>query len=351
MSNTPDKVLILGCGTIGQIKARLWLSLGVTVYLHDTNPARVDRLLAEIDGLIRLKDNTDGFIVDISTPSDQHASSLSWVFENIPHPKMILIEKPICTNSRDKARINQLLRDHRHVPVYVNESYFWSSALNWLLNRLQDGNEKITSVKVNLSKNRLADAATGRFFDKELEAYGIEVPHVLAVLQKLGFGKLDVVESTIYREKDNFINQGVHIALTDTNNRLIIIDSFLGDFIVQSEGVAQNALMRQIVITTDSGSYYHISFDPAPNEPRFKSVITVNNTERVVLEDDHLRKHLEHVRTNSVDAAMKHFLSPANSMKIYDFLDTLYCSKVEKEYIPDDVVNYDNEVGEKAGVI
>ncbi len=351
MRGAPDKVLILGCGTIGQIKAGLWLSLGADVYLYDTNPMQVNKLLAIDERLKRFQHDTDGCIVDISTPSNQHASSLSWALETIQNPKTILIEKPICTNPSDKALINQLLRDHKHVPVYVNESYFWSSALDWLLSRLLAANERIASININLSKNRLADAKIGRFFDKELESYGIEVPHALAVLQKLGFDKLEVVENTIYRDKENFVNQGVHIALSDVNNHTIMIDSFLGDFMVQGDQVVQNTFMRQVIVITDEGNSYHISFDPAPNERRFKSVIIVNDAERIVLEDDHLRKHLECIQAGNLDAVMRHFLSPANSMSIYDFLDTLCRSKVEEEYIPDDVANYYSEVGERAGVI
>lgn len=160
-----------------------------------------------------------------------------------------------------------------------------------------------------------------------------------------------MVENTIYRDKENFVNQGVHIALSDVNDRKIMIDSFLGDFMIQNDHVMQNSLTRQIAITTDKENSYHISFDPAPNERRFKSVIIVNDAERIVLEDDHLRKHLGYIQAGNLDAAMRHFLSPANSMSIYDFLDTLYRSKVEEEYIPNDVANYYSEVGERAGVI
>ena len=77
----------------------------------------------------------------------------------------------------------------------------------------------------------------------------------------------------------------------------------------------------------------------------------INDAERIVLEDDHLRKHLECIQAGNLDAVMRYFLSPANSMSIYDLLDTLYRSKFEEECIPDDVANYYSEVGERAGVI
>lgn len=131
MRYCPNKVLVLGCGAIGQIKAELWLSLGLEVYLYDTNPSQIDRLLAKDTRLKRFQqDNIGGFIVDISTPSNQHASSLRWTFNTLKNPSIILIEKPICTNINDKATVTRLLNKHKGVSVYVNESYFWSSALD-----------------------------------------------------------------------------------------------------------------------------------------------------------------------------------------------------------------------------
>lgn len=352
MLNKLNKVLILGCGTIGRIKSGLWLSLGMDVYLHDTSPSQVGKLLKTDVRLKRFQQGeANGFIVDISTPSDQHASSLQWAFEAIKNPMTVLVEKPICTNTSDKAIINRLLDKYKDVPIYVNESYFWSLALDWLLGRLHANNDRIVSIEVNLSKNRLADARAGRFFDRELESYGIEIPHVIAILQKLGvdISRLRVLRNTLYRSDIDFLNQGVNLVLLDTNGATIKIDSFLGNFMIHENEKAPNNLTRWLIVKTDKQNTYHILFDPVPNEQRFKSVITINGDERIVLEDNHLRKHLQQVQFGAMDNIMKQYLSPANSIAIYDFLERLYDGKIE-DYISNAVVQY-NEVGERTGVI
>lgn len=348
MRYCPNKVLVLGCGAIGQIKAGLWLSLGLEVYLYDTNPSQMDRLLAKDTRLKRFRqDNIGGFIVDISTPSNQHASSLRWTFNTLKNPSIILIEKPICTNINDKATVTRLLNKHKGVSVYVNESYFWSSALDWLLNRLHENNENILSIEIDLSKNRLFDARAGRFFDRELESYGIELPHAIAVLQKLGvdISRLIVLENTLYRSDVNLLNQGVSLVLSTINGVTIKIDSFLGNFMIREGKKAPNRLSRVLTVTTNKQNIYHILFDPAPNEQRFKSVIAINGSDRIVLEDDHLRKHLQKVHCGEITKVMRQFLSPVNSLAIYDFLEKLYSSKVE-DYISDSIIQY-NEVGEQ----
>ena len=344
--------MILGCGTIGQIKAGLWLSLGANVYLYDTSPAQIDKLLKTDKRLQRFNQQQMGdFTVDISTPSDQHASSLLWAFETIKNPRIILLEKPICTNANDRAVINRLLSIHGSVPVYVNESYFWSSALDWLSNRLHINDEKIVSIEINLSKNRLADTRAGRFFDRDLESYGIEVPHAIAILQRLGvdIDGLRVGANKMYRSENDSFNQGVHLMLSDMSSRIIKIDSFLGDFMIQTGEKIQNSLTRWLIVETDKQNKYHVLFDPVPNEQRFKSVITINDNERVVLDDDHLRRHLKHVQLGELNDAMKQHLSPANSIAIYDLLEKLYANKTE-DYVSDVVIQY-SKMGERAGVV
>lgn len=142
----------------------------------------------------------------------------------------------------------------------------------------------------------------------------------------------------------NLLNQGVSLVLSTINGVTIKIDSFLGNFMIREGKKAPNRLSRVLTVTTNKQNIYHILFDPAPNEQRFKSVIAINGSDRIVLEDDHLRKHLQKVHCGEITKVMRQFLSPANSLAIYDFLEKLYSSKVE-DYISDSIIQY-NEVGE-----
>lgn len=348
MQCLPRKVLILGCGTIGQSKAELWLSLGAEVYLHDINPLQLDKLLSTNIGFIRYSHQAvSGLIVDISTPSDQHASSLLWTLETITSLSTLLVEKPICTNSTDKNLIKKLLMKYKSVPIYVNESYYWSSALDWLQNQIAINKEEITSIQISLSKNRVADTRAGRFFDYELETYGIEIPHAIAILQKLGIDihSLRTETNTLYRSTNISTNQGAHVHLMDNNDRSIVIESFLGDFIIKNGSKAENSLNRWLVVRTNKNNKYHVSFDPLPGEPRYKSAVIVNNAEKVIFEDDHLRKHLEKVMTHTIDTKMKHYLSPKNSLLIYDLLKQLYESRLEELISDEELKVYEVEKG------
>ncbi len=351
MLSRPYKVLILGCGTIGQIKAGLWLSLGADVYLHDTSSSQVNRLLKTDKRLQRFgQQQLDNLTVDISTPSDQHAASISWIYQNIKSPRTILVEKPICTNADDRAVINRLLNKYKSVPVYVNESYFWSSALDMISDRLHTNDEKIISIKINLSKNRLADTRAGRFFDRELESYGIEIPHAIAILQKLGIDidELSVSTNIMYRGGDVSFNQGVHLILSDTSDSIVKIDSFLGDFMIQADVKIQNSLTRLLIVETDKQNRYRVSFDPVAGEQRFRSIVVVNDNEMITLDDNHLRRHLEQVQFAKLSNTMRQYLSPANSIAIYDFLERLYANKIE-DNVSDKVIQHD-WAGERTGV-
>ena len=351
MQVRPGKVLILGCGTIGQIKAGLWLSLGADVYLYDTSPSQVSKLLTTDKRLQRFgHQQLDNLMIDISTPSDQHASSMSWIYKNIKNPRTILVEKPICTNVDDRAVIKRLLNKHEGVPVFVNESYFWSTALDWTSDQLQMNNEEIISIEINLSKNRLADTRSGRFFDRELESYGIEIPHAIAILQKFGIGidELSVRTNIMCRGEDDSFNQGVHLILSDTSDRIVKIDSFLGDFMIQADEKIQNSLKRWLLVETDKQNKYHVWFDPVAGEQRFKSIVEINGIETIALDDNHLRRHLEQVQFAKLSTTMKQYLSPANSIAIYDFLERLYASKIE-DNVSDKVIQHD-WAGERTGV-
>ena len=44
----------------------------------------------------------------------------------------------------------------------------------------------IDKIYIEFSKNRLEDNAKGRFLDEEILGFGIELPHILAILRYLG---------------------------------------------------------------------------------------------------------------------------------------------------------------------
>ena len=107
------KVIIYGAGSIGNHLAHACRSEGWNVLMCDTDPKALKRMQEEIypsrygrwDPKIRLSmpdtmadENSD--IVIIGTPPDTHMKLAAQVLKNSP-PKLLLIEKPLCTPSLD----------------------------------------------------------------------------------------------------------------------------------------------------------------------------------------------------------------------------------------------------------
>jgi len=107
------RVKIYGAGSIGNHLAHACRTKGWDVFMCDIDPAAMKRTQEDIyptrygrwDPGIRLSSpdalsNEDFDVAIIGTPPDTHMSLASEVLENRP-PKVLLIEKPLCTPSLD----------------------------------------------------------------------------------------------------------------------------------------------------------------------------------------------------------------------------------------------------------
>lgn len=325
-----EDVVIIGCGFMGKIKAQIWCALGMNVYVYDVDKEKENALIQTNIHILSYESyskNKNPRFVDIATPNTKHGDALAWVLRHMPHTQVILVEKPICSTEQERFLIEKTLALFPKASVFVNETYYWSEALAWLVDRLKIQNEKPEVITINLSKNRLVDVASGRFFDKELQAYGIEIPHSVAILQRLG---IDIIGSTVKQNiqyKNDIagtdVNQGVHVELLSSNGTIAHLDSFLGDYFVKNETITPNSLIRSVVVET-LGERYKIEFDPVEGVARYTSRITIESTAEVVhIEDNHLMNHMRHIRNNTVNNTIAKLLSPQNSFDIFSFLSTL----------------------------
>lgn len=71
--------------------------------------------------------------------------------------------------------------------MFASEQYFFSKILEKLLQVDCFSLDKIKEITVNFSKDRIEDNENGRFLDKEILGYGIEIPHIIAVISYLEF--------------------------------------------------------------------------------------------------------------------------------------------------------------------
>lgn len=295
------RVLIIGYGKIGKIKAFLWKKLGFRVYVFDINNNAGTRALKDgfklFDGLID-RDT----IIDISSSSGQHFSSLKWLIDYplTDLPKLILIEKPLFSSDEENKLYEKLIKTNKQKNlmdrIYLNDSYYESEGLKLLVNSIDS---RVKKIKIDLSKNRLHDIENGRFSDEELMSIGIEVPHILAVLQILNINlkKIVDIESRIFKDSEKEQNQGTVIKFK-TEETLIEISSFLGNFKISDDTIAfANTDVRKVIIETINKDFL-LEFDPIKGLPRYHSRLSTYDKQNKVnkvftVQDNHLVSHMK----------------------------------------------------------
>ncbi len=341
------EVLVIGYGKIGHIKSFIWHSLDRGVYVYDTDARKKEQ--AKADGF---KLHSDGheygneLIVDISTPASYHLESLEWVLNTIkPTPKVILIEKPLASHQEELDALTRLLSREGLLEtrsrVVVNESYYLSSALGFVADDIQRLSSKVRSVRTELSKNRLQDVINGRFVDEHLGSLGIELPHMIAMVQRLGFDlkELSIEDVSVYQKKDATHNEGFRLSLLSDKTPLIM-ESYLGDFRVTDDSslVANGRVVRTLEVATDS-RVYKVEFDPIRGLGRYKARVRTYDSEgnllkTVVLDDDHLADHLKKLHQADKSEGLDSLFSVENALEIAKYIFSLKEKAVYKQIRP-----------------
>lgn len=187
MSRNQDckNILIIGFGKIGKIKAYKWLSRGYEVYVKDLKFSSMKYLNTNSDVLDDL--SRQYFTIEICTPTNHHLMLLKTVITRYVY-SYISIEKPLCNRLEDLEEMKSLVGSHPHLAkkMFASEQYFFSKILEKLLQVDCFSLDKIKEITVNFSKDRIEDNENGRFLDKEILGYGIEIPHIIAVISYLG---------------------------------------------------------------------------------------------------------------------------------------------------------------------
>jgi predicted dehydrogenase len=315
-------VLILGYGKIGQIKGRIWQSLGRKVHVYDPDERKAAQI--EADGNVAYQPGQrlgDDLVIDISTPSGAHTSSLAWILAKPElRPRTIFAEKPLVSSLDELAKLEELLATPAakgiREKIIVNESYYLSSALEYLIGEIRRLSATVTGVRVDLSKNRLADVSKGRFVDAHLGPMGIETPHMLAMLQALGFdfGDLSITKSVIFQDPMDVHNAGFRVDLAK-NDIPVVIESYLGDFRVLDSGklAPNDGIVRVLEVTTDKATL-RIEFDPVPGLPRYISRVGTKE-----IEDNHLGKHWAEIH-RGYPKELKRYTGVDNALATSQFL-------------------------------
>lgn len=281
-----NRVLIIGFGRIGQMKAKQWKNLNCDVYVYDTD---VRSLMKARKSRYTVVDNLNQEIeyMDICVPTAFHAKYI--MDERITVLKKIVVEKPIVSNKVDWELLNNYARKFpdRVSKIIVSEQYYYSNALKYVKNAIpKDG---IRSIRIKMNKDRTQDNLNGRFMDRDLQSYGIELPHMIAMLDffNIDFSKIDSKFKNDFFLSDTELESGCKLE-GFANQVHYYLESFLGKFIYNNQQKSfYNIVDREVIIRTDNGSYI-IKLDPIKGLKRYKSIIIFNGT-KFELEDNMLK--------------------------------------------------------------
>lgn len=316
------RVLIIGYGKIGRIKAPIWQALGATVYVYEQSTALHPKILK--DGYDLFKSIDPAFdIIDISTPAGAHYKALAWALDITSESSLYLVEKPLASTQIELEAFKSLLTKKPDLipKIVVNESYYQSSLINKVVEDIDLKNAKIQSIHIELSKNRLKDLEAGRFFDVSMESIGLEVPHMLAILDRFDVALPTNTKASLIVDKDKRANQAF-ILRTDENIPKLLLESYMGDFRYDGSSITSNmAATRKVVVATNILDY-QIEFDPLFNYERFYGKLTILDHGEVLSNeyvlDNHLSTQLRLVANGT--SLQKTSIGAGKAMKITETL-------------------------------
>lgn len=205
----PKKVLIIGLGKFGSIKADVYSKMGCIVDALD--PYNDDTKCLTRHCYKDVSDIRLGYdIYEICVPTQRHCEYITRLAINDPNVT-IVCEKPLASNFRDLALTISTAGRNFNTNYVYSENYAASSLVHKAKSLIEK--YKLVPLKaiIEFSKDRRDDIAKGRFVDTDLEGFGIELPHMLTALQILGLG-FDTIVSALTTdlvcEDKTYLRQG-----------------------------------------------------------------------------------------------------------------------------------------------
>ena len=291
-------ILMVGFGKIGKIKAYKWMDRGYNVYVKDIkfcNLILLNKGISVDDDLSR-----QYFTIEICTPTNQHVVVLKNIVKKYLF-SYVSIDKPLCNTFKDLEEITSIIKKQPDLEknIFVSEQYFYSTILDIFSNHgcfSLSGTEKI---QIEFSKNRISDNENGRFLDKEILGYGIELPHILAILRYLGISSDEFVNgvfvNNLYIKDLRNHDYSIEI-LSRIRNISIQINSNLGSFSIK-DGKQMNRKNGTVRTARIDDSI--LIFDPHPKIERYRSEL-INGDNKIQISDDMIDKQLTLLEENRI---------------------------------------------------
>lgn len=298
------EVLNTGSGKAAlQLHLPSWRDLDYSIVAYDPNTDRLDPSkfapdAKQMHDAGRLRTVTDlnqldhsPTVVDVTSASGHHVDAIEAFLDaakqgDFDSPKAWLIEKPVVSDFVEGNRLKALIESGDIVEdaVFVNENYNASRGLERvkrIIDIEQAAGNPLVGVDVSFNKDRVPDVLAGRFTDPTLGAFGIELPHQLAIAYNLA--DIDHDDHVAVKRNDYYKNvhdvahsEGTYTELqTDGDIKIRLIQG-LGPFVMQENGktIAQDpGIARFAVARFADGSEAIVQFDPVPGAPRFNSAV------------------------------------------------------------------------------
>jgi len=189
-------VIQIGNGNVAKMHRECFTEKAMVTAVIETNPAK--RKLAEDAGLpafpdiaslsAELMEKVD--LWDICVPDEGHYPMMKKILEM--GFKKILVEKPICQPSQIPA-MRKLLEDFPGAQICVEETYASSEVVRIIREQSNKCGMIRPKIWMEQSKNRMQDIINGRFIDKELGVFALEVPHSLTAVTATGDKRLPLI--------------------------------------------------------------------------------------------------------------------------------------------------------------
>ncbi|QWI72982.1 Gfo/Idh/MocA family oxidoreductase (plasmid) [Bacillus mycoides] len=302
MHQLAPSVLIIGYGKIGKIKAEIWKQCGANVFVSDITKKRIESVRMDGFSVDEALFHKAYNFVDICTPSSTHIEVLRRIIVNNVRFDRVVIEKPLFNNIQEKRTLYELLDNDASLreKIIVNEQYYRSKVIKLLQEKLLK--DKVKHIKITMSKNRKRDNQNGRFVDNDIGAYGIELPHILAILEMLDkpIDSSVMVNNVLYVDSDDENNQGILIEYVTKNDTTVVINSFLGDFKISTENkISDNKIIDRSLLIEGDGFAHRVILDPHPSHERLLTELNWGD-ESTLIRDDMLTENISDIISDNI---------------------------------------------------
>ncbi|MFH1423470.1 MAG: Gfo/Idh/MocA family oxidoreductase [Candidatus Nealsonbacteria bacterium] len=308
------KIIQIGNGNVAKMHRECFTRESMVIAVIETNPAKLKRAKEEgfsafpdIASLpLRLMEEAD--LWDICAPDENHYPMMKKILEM--GFKKILVEKPICQPSQIQA-MRKLLANFPNAKICVEETYASSQVVATIREMCEKYRIFHPKILMEQSKNRMQDIVNGRFVDKELGVFALEVPHSFTAVTATGIKRLpSVIQSVLLDDMklpsgEILPRQGKgRIAyITEDGCEVIILSAMDGNILHPLPEINAPATIpfgspvRYRIIVIEEDPYKIIGqFEPIPGWPRFIGRVLVYSKgvlrDEFKIEDKSMNQHI-----------------------------------------------------------